>query len=269
MTVDRQPGPSSYLFPRHPAEADRLDLQHHALREAVGRNYLAPVGVMEQVLDVGTGTGRWGIELCWEHPEAVVVGLDLVRGPSEHPAGYQHVRGDVLQGLPFLDCSFDLVHQRFLSSGIAVVDWPRAVSELVRVTRPGGWVELTEPMVKPRRLGPATRQLGDLLLRQVASLGLDATNAVFRSLHRYLKRVGLELVERQEFSLPIGEWGGRVGSFMLSDIRAVCTRLCERLCSEGAISAEDAADLIRRSQAEFEEHRTVWTVAFAYGRRRR
>jgi SAM-dependent methyltransferase len=223
--------------------------------------------VIEQVLDVGTGTARWGIELCWEHPEAVVVGLDLQRGPAEHPAGYRHVRGDVLVGLPFLDCSFDLVHQRFLTSGIAVREWPRAVSELVRVTRPGGWVELAEPMVKPRRLGPATRRLGGLLLQQVAALGLDATNAVFRSLDRYLKRAGLEGVERKEFSLPIGEWGGRVGSFMLSDIRAVCSRLCERLCSEGIISPEDATDLIRRCQAEFEERRTVLTIAFAYGRK--
>src|SRR5579884_241255 len=91
---------SSYLFPRHPGEADRLDLQHHALREALGRNYLAPISSPGRVLDVGTGTGQWGFEVCWEHPEALVVGLDLVPGRAEHPSGYRHVRGNVLQGLP-------------------------------------------------------------------------------------------------------------------------------------------------------------------------
>jgi len=196
-----------------------------------------------------------------------VVGLDLVAGPREHPSGYRHVRGNLLQGLPFQEGVFDLVHQRFLSSGIPLGEWPRVVGELVRVARPGGWVELGEPMVKPRRLGPATRRLGDLLLRQVAALGLDATNVVFRSLDRYLRGAGLEAVERKEFELPIGEWGGRVGSFLLSDIRAVCTRLCEVLRSRGVISAEEAANLIRRSQDEFEEHRTVWTMAIAYGRK--
>ena len=260
---------SSYLFPRHPGEADRLDLQHHALREALGRNYLAPISSPGRVLDVGTGTGQWGIEVCWEHPEALVVGFDLVAGRAEHPSGYRHVRGNVLQGLPFREGSFDFVHQRFLSSGIPLAEWPGVVAELVRVTRPGGWVELVEPMVKPQRLGPATQRLGDLLLGQVAALGLDTANVVFDSLDGYLREAGLEAVERREVELPIGEWGGRVGSFMLSDIRAVCTRLCEVLESRGAISAEEAADLIRRSTREFEEYRTVWPVAVAFGRRSR
>src|SRR5205823_5247718 len=33
-----------YLLPRHPDEIDRLDIQHYALRETLGANYLAPVG---------------------------------------------------------------------------------------------------------------------------------------------------------------------------------------------------------------------------------
>jgi len=257
---------SSYLFPRHPGEADRLDLQHHALREALGRNSLAPLPSPARVLDVGTGTGRWGFELCWEHPKALV-GFDLVPGRAEHPAGYRHVRGNLLQGLPFRDDCFDLVHQRLMISGIPLGEWPRVVAELARVTRPGGWVELVEPMVKPERLGPTTQRLGDLLLRQVAALGLDTADTVFGSLDRYLREAGLEMVRREEVSLPIGEWGGRVGSFMLSDIRAVCTRLCEGLRSRRAISAEEAADLIRGSTREFEEYRTTWTVAIALGRK--
>src|SRR5579875_998313 len=89
---------SSYLFPRHPGEADRLDLQHHALREALGRNHLAPVSSPSRVLDVGTGTGRWGFEVCWEHPGALVVGLDLVAGRGDHPGGCR--RGRSWSGSP-------------------------------------------------------------------------------------------------------------------------------------------------------------------------
>jgi SAM-dependent methyltransferase len=267
MTERAERERSSYLFPRHPGEADRLDLQHHALREALGRNFLAPVEAPGRVLDVGTGTGRWGIEVCWEHPEALVVGLDLVAGPREHPSGYRHVRGNLLQGLPFQEGVFDLVHQRLLMSGVPVPSWPAVVGELVRVTRPGGWVELVEPMVSPEPLGPAAERLFGMLLELAAGRGLDTSNTVFRSLDGYLREAGLEQVARHEVTLPIGEWGGRIGSFMASDARALCTRMCELLSARSALSAEEGVELLRRSQEEFERHRTTWTVAVVSGRK--
>ena len=258
---------SSYVFPRHPGEADRLDLQHHALREALGRNFLAPVGSLRRVLDVGTGTGQWGFELCWEHPGALVVGFDLVPGRAEHPTGYRHVRGNLLQGLPFQSDTFDLVHQRYLVSGIPLGAWPQVVAELVRVTRPGGWVELGEPTIRLQRVGTVTDHLQRMFLEMAGSLGLDTDDAVFRSVDRYLREAGLEEVTRRELELPVGEWGGRVGSFLASDIRAVSTRVCEVLQAKGALSAEEAADLIRHATLEFEERRTTWPMAITYGRK--
>src|SRR5579875_3355077 len=258
---------SSYLFPRHPGEADRLDLQHHALREALGRNFLAPIPSPLRVLDVGTGPGRWGFEVCWEHPGALVVGLDLVAGRGEAPAGYRHVRGNLLQGLPFQDGTFDFVHQRLLVAGIPVAEWPRVVAELVRVTRPGGWVELAEPTMEFSRMGPAARRFWGLVQDVATSLGLDVAKTVFDSLDRYLREAGLEEVTRRELELPVGEWGGRVGSFLASDARAVLTRMGEVLQSRSIITLGEAADLARRSLQEFEEHRTVWPMVIAYGRK--
>ncbi|HLH70764.1 MAG TPA: class I SAM-dependent methyltransferase [Candidatus Dormibacteraeota bacterium] len=258
---------SSYLFPRHPGEADRLDLQHHALREALGRNYLAPISSPARVLDVGTGTGQWGFEVCWEHPEALVVGFDLVPGKPDPPPGYRHVRGNLLQGLPFRDGTFDFVHQRFLVSGIPVEAWPRVVAELVRVTRSEGWVELAEPMVRAQNLGPATTRLQHMLLEMAGSLGLDTTNAVHTSLDGYLDAAGLEDVNRREFVLPVGEWGGRVGSFLASDLRAAANRLCEMLQVRSLLPAKETSDLIRRFHQEFEEYRPTWNIAIVFGRK--
>jgi SAM-dependent methyltransferase len=196
-----------------------------------------------------------------------VVGLDLVAGRAEHPAGYRHVRGNVLQGLPFPDDTFDFVHQRLLVSGIPVAEWPRAVAELVRVTRPGGWVELAEAIIGGRRTGPATQRLQQMALEMAATLGLDTGDIVLTAIDRYLREAGLEEVSRHEFELPVGEWGGRVGSFLASDIRAASTRLCEILQAKGVLSGEEAADLIRRAMNELEECRSVWPLAIAYGRK--
>ncbi len=245
-----------------------MDLQHFALRETLGANFLAPVESPVRVLDVGTGTGQWGFEMAHRFPTALVVGFDLVRGKPNPPPGYRHVRGNLLQGLPFRDDVFDFVHQRFLMAGIPVAAWPGAVGELVRVTRPGGWVELVENPPAPRPLGPAAGRLFGLVHRLVAvPLGLDTTGEVFDSLDEYLRRAGLERVARQEIELPLGEWGGRVGSFMATDVRAACTRLCEALGARSPEAAEEAEGLLHRSMDEIERDRTVWPIAIVHGRK--
>src|SRR6266536_703938 len=101
-----------YLFPDHPAEADRLDVQHYALREAAGGNRLAPVERPGRVLDVGAGTGQWCFDMCVESPGAMVVGFDLRSGKCVQPNNYRLVRGNLLDGLPFAADRFDFVHQR-------------------------------------------------------------------------------------------------------------------------------------------------------------
>lgn len=44
--------------------------------------------------------------------------------------------------LPFENNTFDYVFQRFQASCFRVDEWPNALRELIRVTKPGGWVEL-------------------------------------------------------------------------------------------------------------------------------
>lgn len=64
-----------------------------------------------------------------------------------------------LKGLPFPDQQFDYVHQRLLVAAIPAANWPEVIHELVRVTRPGGWVELLEVGVTIERASPETTRL--------------------------------------------------------------------------------------------------------------
>jgi ubiquinone/menaquinone biosynthesis C-methylase UbiE len=256
-----------YIFPRHRSEIDRLDVQHYALRETLGANYLAPVERPERILDVGCGSGQWGLELCQQFPEALVVGMDLVVGKREQPSRHRWVRGNVLHGLPFADDLFDFVHQRLLLAGVPLASWPVVAVDLVRVTRPGGWVELSEPPFEIEREGPANERLRRLTTELTASMGMDSTRVVFDSVDGWLRDAGLTGVVRREISVRIGEWGGQVGSLMVTNFRAAYMRLCDALEKRSMITAEEGWDLIRRAQEEWEHNRMLWSFAIAFGQK--
>ena len=97
----------------------------------------------ERVLDAGCGTGLYSRRLL--ERGAVVSGIDadpgmLAAARLKAPAAAL-VEGDVT-ALPFPDDSFDL--SLAVTLLCFVEDPPRAVAELVRVTRPGGRVVLAE-----------------------------------------------------------------------------------------------------------------------------
>jgi SAM-dependent methyltransferase len=264
---ERSPGHAVYIFPRHASEVDRLDLQHYAFREILDANYLAPIVVPEAILDVGCGTGLWASDLCADFPKAMVVGLDLVPSHSQSRSNYRFVRGNLLQGLPFADGSFDFVHQRLLSPGVPLRSWSAAIGELARVARPGGWVEVVEGTFGVEPAGEATTRLFELAWRLGRSLGLDTTGIIFRSLPESLRSAGLTDVQSRVRALPVGDWGGRTGSFIASDMRAAFTRLGDTFQTRFGVSAEEWLDLLTRMQREWDQHRTTWGLSVTYGRK--
>jgi hypothetical protein len=123
----------------------------------------------------------------------------------------------------------------------------------MRVTCPGGWIELVE--LKGEVLGePATRRLLELLLQLAGSRGLDRTGLLFRQLDEYLRRVGLADVQRRDVDVPIGDWGGMVGSLMATDLRALYTRLSGAFQATLGLSAAECNDLVAAMTRELNEY---------------
>jgi SAM-dependent methyltransferase len=155
------------------AQADAIWPQEQSLFD----RYKLPADA--QVLDAGCGTGEIAFRLCRRFPEARLLGVDII---DDHLAVARarcatlgararfENRSIFESGLP--DRSFDLVVCRHVLQAIPHAD--RALAELVRVTRHGGWVHLIpedylmihfEPRrldaddfwsVGPRRFGEAT-----------------------------------------------------------------------------------------------------------------
>jgi trans-aconitate methyltransferase len=67
-----------YFYPNDEQEQNRLDLQHHLYGLCLdGKHFLAPIATPHGVLDIGTGTGIWAIEVADMYPSARVIGTDL------------------------------------------------------------------------------------------------------------------------------------------------------------------------------------------------
>ncbi|KAK0611407.1 S-adenosyl-L-methionine-dependent methyltransferase [Immersiella caudata] len=137
-------GNTEYWGPNDNAQNDGLDLHHQAvLLLNDGKHFRSPVENPQAILDVGTGTGVWAVEVADEFPSARVTGTDLSPiQPSWVPPNCTFELDDVTQPWTFSENQFDLIHIRCLMGSIE--DWTKLYSEAFRCLKPGGWLEHTD-----------------------------------------------------------------------------------------------------------------------------
>ncbi|MBO0701709.1 MAG: hypothetical protein J2P38_02175, partial [Candidatus Dormibacteraeota bacterium] len=172
-----------------------------------------------------------------------------------------------LHGLPFRDGTFEYVHQRLLRAGIPAAAWPGAVAELARVTAPGGWVELGESGEYWGNAGPAATRFFSLMRELGTRYGLDTEGPPALGLPRLLAGAGLAEVGERQVTVPVGEWGGRVGSFMASNLRAIGRVLMPVFGSTLGVPEEESGAVVSEMLREVEEVHMTGEVWYAWARK--
>ncbi|KAI5798460.1 S-adenosyl-L-methionine-dependent methyltransferase [Pyronema domesticum] len=132
------------ILPTDETEQDRLDLHHEIFLLLLrGSLFSAPIQNPQRILDVGTGTGIWAIDMADEFPSAEVIGNDLSPiQPNWVPPNCRFEVDDVEQPWTYRPDFFDFIHIRNLAQGVG--DWPKVMEEVFRCTKPGGYVQLCE-----------------------------------------------------------------------------------------------------------------------------
>jgi len=129
----------------HVERYDDLGMEHYGRTGELLLNSITLSG--KRVLDVGCGTGIVSF-LALDRGAAEVVGGDYSAGILRHCVAAARERGEGkasvaflqldAERLPVADASFDAVVSSMVLGFLP--DQPRAVAEMARVARPGGWV---------------------------------------------------------------------------------------------------------------------------------
>jgi ubiquinone/menaquinone biosynthesis C-methylase UbiE len=185
----------------------------------------------ESVLDVGCGTGNVALAIAEKTRASKIVGVDLSKGFIEYARGKSKdprlvfEQGDA-QNLPYADNSFDRCMAMLVLQ--FVKDKVKAVTEMKRVTKPGGTVgtalwDTAAGMSPNQSLWDAAAALD--LPAEIPSAGTSASNSA-AGLTRLLSEAGLEnitvtdiVIERRfssfdNYWIPLATGEGAPGKFL-------------------------------------------------------
>jgi SAM-dependent methyltransferase len=261
----------TYILPKNASEAGRLDLQHHILRHAL-RDLATPLeaDVIANILDVGCGTGIWGDEMAQGLPEARVINVDIdpskrtgAGGMAVRPPNWHFVQGSILQGLPFPDDLFDFTHQRLLVGAIPPSEWPSAIRELIRVTRPGGWIELLELDDTYHDAGPASVRLEGWTDEVFARRGLSTK--FIQQLASVAEAAGLRGTQPRLLDLPVGSWDSPWGELLEQDLLNLLDTLRPMIHQQLNVSSADFSSAVEAARAEWAQRRTTFRFHLVRG----
>lgn len=130
-----------YFAPNDEEEQQRLDLVHHVQSMCLGGElFKVPITEPHRILDIGTGTGIWAIDIADRFEMAEVIATDLSPiQPKWVPPNLQFLVDDAEAEWTF-EKNFDFIHIRNMGGSIA--DWPALLERCLAHLNPGGWLEV-------------------------------------------------------------------------------------------------------------------------------
>ncbi|KAJ9615091.1 hypothetical protein H2200_001165 [Cladophialophora chaetospira] len=200
---------ADYPLPEDEIEQARSDLQHEMVRRTFnGKLYLAPITKEpHEILDLGTGTGIWAIEMADANPQAQVLGIDLSPiQPELVPPNLKFEVDDFNDEWTYTQ-KFDFIHARALVGSSR--DFPKIVRQAYDHLKPDGYLEMTDvqmPFLSDdgTMVGTNLETWSNRQVEACATIGVDTTAP--SKYKQMMIDAGFEDVQEYKFKWPVGTW---------------------------------------------------------------
>ncbi|KAK1584957.1 methyltransferase domain-containing protein [Colletotrichum navitas] len=190
---------------------ERLDMCHAVMVKTIGNKlFLAPIdeAKTQRILDVGTGTGIWAMEMGDLFPNAQIFGNDLSAiQPDWVPPNVKFEIDDVES--PWVnDQKYDFIFSRYMNGSLA--DWPTFIKRVYVNLNPGGWAEFQDfnfMLCSDDGSAEGSETLRWSLLFHEASRVYGRESQVGPKLEGLVREnTGLVNIYHKPYKIPIGPW---------------------------------------------------------------
>ncbi|KAK2808344.1 hypothetical protein FQN50_004729 [Emmonsiellopsis sp. PD_5] len=200
----------AYWGPNDEVANEQQDLAHHMyLITLDGQLHLAPLANPQEILDVGTGTGIWSIDMADEYPNARVTGIDLSPiQPTFIPPNCVFEIDDITLPWTYPHDHFDFIHIREMFGSIP--DWDLFFKNCLSSLKPGGYLEIVEHSVQAisddGTVGPD--HFFSIWGKTVIESGqrFGKSFSIWEESAERMKKAGFEDVVEKVYKWPMNQW---------------------------------------------------------------
>ncbi|KAI9054703.1 hypothetical protein LZ554_001855 [Drepanopeziza brunnea f. sp. 'monogermtubi'] len=235
-------GNEEYGLPIDEDELDRIDMSHAKYTMLLEKSlFIAPITASPQkILDIGTGTGIWAIDMAEAYPSAEVLGLDIApTQPQWVPPNCIFEIDDIEMPWTLEKNSYDFIHSRDLL--LSIRDWPKLVTQCFDHIKPGGYLELQ--CIYPRLKCDDGSTPTDSGLWQFSDHALEASTRIGAPLDactryaEYMAVAGFTEVIERHYKVPASPWAKDkrmklVGAFELHNLLRGISAMSLRMFSK-------------------------------------
>ncbi|KAI2788165.1 hypothetical protein POX_e06178 [Penicillium oxalicum] len=175
-----------------------------------GELYNAPIGPSPQnILDLGTGTGIWAMDMAEKFPSAHIIGNDISPiQPTWVAPNIEFIVEDFEGDWQYEPNHFDFIHARCLAGCVA--DWPGFIRRIFDHVKPGGYFESHESAVwawsDDGSLKPESALMEWQQAVNVAGDKIGRELNIYHKLKDWMIAAGFEDVNLSVYTLPFSPW---------------------------------------------------------------
>lgn len=218
-----------------------------------------------------------------DYPRSHFTGVDLMIYPITSPPKNCHFRvSDMSKGLPYPDNSFDFVAQHDALYRYSQADWDILLPEMIRVAKPGGYIELVENGGVFQDIGPnmsiwTMRRKAFFFIKYIY---ISIIHLCLKTLYNYIYTVAvslqtrginlktastlssildgyeqLDVIQASHRSTPVG-WYGKTGDIALDSLDRLFYAVKPKVCEDWSMSPAKYDKVTKAASAECKDFRS-------------